>query len=168
MGVYMKKLFAATLTVLAFAPISAFAQENNVGSCGWGSKLFSGQRGIAPQVLAATTNATSGNQTFAITSGTSGCTQDGIVTSNWKTAAYIDSNKTQFARDTAKGSGDTIASLGKILKIDSSHQDLFAATLKDNFGRIFTGVDVSTEEIVLSLREILSENSELSVYAENV
>ena len=165
----MKKLLVATFAVLAFAPISAFAAgENNIGSCGWGTKLFSGQRGIAPQVFGATTNGTSGNQTFAISSGTSGCTQDGLVTSNWKTAAYIDSNKTQFARDTAKGSGDTIASLGRILKVDSSHQDLFAATLKDNFDRIFTDVNVSTDDIVLSLREILSENAELSVYAGNV
>jgi len=165
----MKRLFIATLAILAFAPISALASgENNVGSCGWGSKLFAGQRGIAPQVMAGTTNGTSGNQTFAITSGTSGCTQDGLVTSNWKTVAYIDNNKTQLARDVAKGSGDTIASLGRILKIDDPHQDLFAVTLKDNFGRIFTRVDISTEEIVLSLREVLGENPELAVYAENI
>ena len=165
----MKKLLVATFAVLAFTPVSAFASgENNVGSCGWGSKLFAGQRGIAPQVLAGTSNATSGNQSFAISSGTSGCTQDGLVTSSWKTAAYIDGNKTQFARDTAKGDGSTIASLGNILKVDSTHRELFAATLKDNFSRIFTDVNVSTDEIVLSLREVLSETPELSMYAGNV
>ena len=59
----MKKLFAAALMIAAGS--SAMAQ-NNVG-CGWGSAVFNGQRGVAPQVLAATTNGTSGNQTFGIT-----------------------------------------------------------------------------------------------------
>ena len=77
----MKKLLA--VSVLAAMPLAAMAAgENNVGSCGWGSKVFDGQSGIAPQVLAATTNGTSGNQTFAITTGTSGCTQDGAIRSN--------------------------------------------------------------------------------------
>ena len=62
----MKKLFAAALMIAAGS--SAMAQ-NNVG-CGWGSAVFNGQRGVAPQVLADTTNGTSGNATFGMTSGT--------------------------------------------------------------------------------------------------
>ena len=47
----MKKLLAAVAVVAVF-PVSALAAgENNIGSCGWGSKLFDGQQGIAPQVL---------------------------------------------------------------------------------------------------------------------
>src|SRR5262245_43787680 len=85
----MKKLLVVAL-VAAFPAAAMAAGENNIGSCGWGSKLFEGQRGVAPQVLGATTNGTFGNQTFAITTGTSGCTQDGAVSSNWKTALFID------------------------------------------------------------------------------
>ncbi len=44
----MKKLFV--LVTLAALPMSASA--DNVGNCGWGSKLFHGQKGLAPQVLA--------------------------------------------------------------------------------------------------------------------
>lgn len=51
------------------------AGENNVGSCDWGTKLFEGQSGIAPQVLAVTANGTFWNQTFGISFGASGCTQ---------------------------------------------------------------------------------------------
>lgn len=81
----MKKIVVAALVTLAAA--SSMAAQNNVGSCGWGSKVFEGKSGIAPQVLAVTTNGTSGNQTFGITFGTSGCTQDGVVSSSWKTAS---------------------------------------------------------------------------------
>ncbi|MDR2337752.1 MAG: ComEC/Rec2 family competence protein [Deltaproteobacteria bacterium] len=155
----MKKTILTLITLaVPLSLANADGQNNNVGSCGWGSKLFAGQRGIAPQVFAATTNGTSGNQTFAITSGTSGCTQDGLVTSNWKATAFIEANKTQFARDVARGSGDTIASLGKILNIKDEDQELFVKILKDNFGKIFANADVSTEDIVLALQNVLSEN----------
>ena len=51
----MKKILLAALVSL---PVTAFAAANNVGSCGLGSKVFEGQNGIAPQVLAVTTNGT--------------------------------------------------------------------------------------------------------------
>ncbi|HKB84382.1 MAG TPA: DUF3015 family protein, partial [Burkholderiales bacterium] len=69
----MKRIFVA----IALSALPAMAFADNVGTCGWGSKLFDGQKGAAPQVLAVTTNGTFGNQTFGISSGTSGCTQDG-------------------------------------------------------------------------------------------
>ena len=58
----MKKLL---FPLVVFLPVTAFAAANNVGSCGLGSKVFEGQKGVAPQVLAVTTNGTFGNQTFA-------------------------------------------------------------------------------------------------------
>ncbi len=65
----MKKLI---IVALLASPLAAFAAgENNVG-CGLGSAIWAGQKGIAPQILAATTNGTSANQTFGITSGTLG------------------------------------------------------------------------------------------------
>src|SRR5690606_21045070 len=73
------------LAFVGLFPLAAGAQQvPSVGGCGLGSKLFEGQRGVAPQVLAVTTNGTFGNQTFGISSGTLGCNQDGVVRSNWK------------------------------------------------------------------------------------
>jgi hypothetical protein len=39
----MKKLVAVA-AIAALFPAVALAQQNNIGSCGWGSKLFDGQR----------------------------------------------------------------------------------------------------------------------------
>src|SRR6266850_7731659 len=99
----MKKL-CAVMSVLAVLPAAAMA--DNVGNCGWGTKLMEGQSGTVPQVAAVTTNGTFGNQTFGISSGTSGCTQDGTVKSNWKTSLFIDGNKGKLARDMSVGSGE--------------------------------------------------------------
>ena len=106
----MKKLIILALIAL---PLSASAQS--VGQCGWGSKLFDGQRGIAPQVLAVTTNGTSGNHTFAISSGTSGCVQNGTVRSAWRTAAYIDGNMNRLAKDISRGEGESLDTLAGLI-----------------------------------------------------
>lgn len=155
--------------VLAFAfaglfPLAAGA-DNNVGRCGWGSKLFEGQSGPAPQVLAVTTNGTFGNQTFGITSGTSGCTQDGVVRSNWKTAMFIDGNKEKLARDMSVGQGESLDSLAQLLGVEEQDRADFYATAKDNFGRIFPAADASSDEIAASLKQVLAEHENLSVYS---
>ena len=158
----MKRLITILSLVAAF-PTMAMAVDN-VGGCGVGSMIFKGQKGIAPQVLAITTNGTLGNQTFGITSGTLGCTQDGMVTSNMKTAMFIDSNKDQLARDMSVGSGETLASLSHLLGVEAKDQAAFNHLTKDNVARIFTNESVATEQVVASLREVLASDVTLSHY----
>lgn len=157
------KRFLTILSLLAAIPTLAMAADN-VGGCGVGSMIFKGQKGIAPQVLAVTTNGSFGNQTFGITTGTLGCTQDGMVTSNMKTAMFIDSNKDQLARDMSVGSGETLASLSHLLGIEAKDQASFNRLTKDNVARIFTDENVATEQVVASLREVLASDATLSHY----
>jgi hypothetical protein len=159
----MKKLVAVA-AVAALFPAVALAQQNNIGSCGWGSKVFDGQSGIAPQVLGATTNGTSGNQTFAITSGTSGCTQDGAVKSTWKTAMFIDGNKERLARDMSVGSGEALDSLAHLLGVDAADRDAFNRIARDNMQRIFPSDTAGTEQILSSLRQVLMADAKLARY----
>ena len=160
----MKKL-VTVLSVVAVLPTAAMAAgENNIGSCGWGSKLFDGQSGVAPQTLAVTTNGTFGNQTFGITSGTSGCTQDGTIRSNWKTAMFIDGNKEMLARDMSRGSGEALDSLAHLLGVESQDRAAFNQLAKDNLARIFPNDSVSTEQVVVALREVLATDARLGRY----
>jgi len=160
----MKKLVMA-VSVLAVFPVAAMAAgENNIGACGWGSKVFEGQGGIAPQVLGATTNGTSGNQTFAITSGTSGCTQDGAVSSNWRTAMFIDGNKQKLARDMSVGSGEALDSLAHLIGVDTQDRAAFNRVAKDNLERIFPSDEVATQQVVVALREVMGADARLARY----
>lgn len=154
----MKKIVVAAL--VTFAAASSMAAQNNIGSCGWGSKLFEGQSGIAPQVLAVTTNGTSGNQTFAITTGTSGCTQDGVVSSSWKTAMYIDGNRVALARDAAAGQGESLNVLAELIGVKAADRELFAATIKANFATVF-----ANEQVAANLKAVLASNQQLAGYA---
>ncbi len=154
----MKKIVIAALATLAAA--SSMASQNNVGSCGWGSKVFQGQSGVAPQVLAVTTNGTSGNQTFGITFGTSGCTQDGVVSSSWKTAMYIDGNRVALARDAAAGQGESLNVLADVMGVKAADRAAFASTIKANFATVF-----ANDQVAANLKSVLAANEQLSGYA---
>jgi hypothetical protein len=162
----MRSRKAVAVVCMSLLPFSAMAAgENNIGSCGWGSKLFDGQNGVGPQVLGATTNGTFGNQTFGITSGTSGCTQDGAVKSTWKTAMFIDGNKEKLARDMSLGQGETLDSLAKVMGVREEDKAAFFLATKENLGRIFASENASTDQILASLKEVLAENSTLARYS---
>lgn len=160
----MKKFIIVGICIIAPALVSA----QNVGKCGWGSKLFDGQKGIAPQVLAVTTNGTSGNQTFAISTGTSGCTQDGVVQSNWRTAAFIDSNMNKLARDMSRGEGEALDSLAFLLDVEATDKEQFNQTLKENFTTIFSSEVVTTDLVRNNIVAVLHASESLSQYAAKV
>lgn len=159
----MKKAIAIVALATAF-PMAAFADQDNVGGCGVGSLLFKGQSGVVAQVLAVTTNGSTGNQTFGISSGTLGCTQDGVVHSNMKTAMFIGNNKDALARDMSVGNGEALASLSHLMGVKQEDQAEFNRVTKDNVARIFAKDNVTTQQIVASLREVLASNTELSQY----
>ena len=161
----MRKILIAV--VISAVPAFAFAQQNNIGTCGWGAKLFDGQSGIAPQVLAVTTNGTSGNQTFGITTGTSGCTQDGVVRSTWKTAMFIDGNKDRLARDMSIGNGETLDSLAHLIGVREQDRVAFTRAMQANVSVIFASGS-TTDDSMIALRKVLRSDSELSQYAASI
>jgi len=149
--------------VVAALPTAALAVDN-VGGCGWGSKVMDGQSGVGPQIFAVTTNGTSGNQTFGITSGTSGCTSDGVVKSNWQTALFIENNKEKLARDMSAGGGEALAALEHLLGVQTQDQAAFGRFARDNATRVFPSSDVSTGQIIVALRDALASDAALSHY----
>ncbi len=161
----MKRLLA--VAALLIVPIGAHAADN-VGTCGWGSKLMEGNKGLAPQILAVTTNGTSGNQTFGISSGTSGCTQDGVVRSNWKTAMFVDANKSMLALDSSRGAGESLEALASLIGVEPSDRGAFFSLAKQSFTGIFSDSTASTEQVVNGLRLAVSSDPRLSKYSSQI
>lgn len=159
-------ILALSLSAAAI-PAGAMAADN-VGGCGWGSKLFEGQSGIAPQVLAVTTNGTFGNQTFGITSGTSGCTQDGVVTSNWKMAMFIDGNQKRLAQDMSVGHGEALASLASLIGVRPDDAQAFYRVTQRNFVHIFPTASVTPEQVRTALRGAVAGDARLAQYAGSI
>lgn len=163
----MRKLIVSAALTLALATPAALAQQDetaNSSGCGVGTILFEGQKGIAPQVLAVTTNGTLGNQTFGISSGTLGCTQEGVVRSPTKVRMLLMSSLDSLAVDVARGDGETLASLASLLAVEEGDRARFFVALQDNFVRIFPSENVTAEEVLVSMNAVLAEDPVLSRY----
>lgn len=151
----MKKLIAGAL--LMGASTLAFAQPG----CGVGAMIWKGQSGIAPHVLAATTNGTFGNQTFGMTTGTLGCQTNQSVQSM---AMYMESNIDKVARDMSRGSGENLDTLAVLLGVDEADRDAFRNALQDNFATIFPSSDTTSGEAVDAIVALLEKDEALSKY----
>lgn len=151
----MKKLIAGVM--LLGASTLAFAQPG----CGVGAMIWKGQSGIAPHVLAATTNATFGNQTFGMTTGTLGCQTNQSVQSM---AMYMDSNIDKVARDMSRGSGENLDTLAVLLGVDEADRGDFRKVLQTNFATIFPSSDTTSDQAVNAIVSLLEQHDSLSKY----
>jgi Protein of unknown function (DUF3015) len=156
------------MLALAFATSAAMAEQDESASsagCGLGTMLFEGQKGVAPQILAVTTNGTSGNQTFGISSGTLGCTQNGVVRPPTKVRVLLMSSLDNLAVDAARGDGETLESLASALAVQERDKARFFVALQDNFVRIFPSENVTADEVFVAINAVLAEDPILSRYA---
>lgn len=127
-----KKSVAVALAAFALAAGSAHADKYGMAGCGLGSMVFQDKPGKI-QILSGTTNGTFGSQTFGITSGTSNCEASAA---REEASLFILVNEAALAKDISRGSGETLASLTKILRC--SDEATFGATMQKNYDRLFT------------------------------
>ncbi|WP_217519124.1 DUF3015 family protein [Vibrio metschnikovii] len=158
----MKKLFAvASLVALPFS--NAVMADSDIG-CGVGTMIFDGKEGKVFKVLGATTNGTSGNQTFGITFGTLGCDGTGTINSAQKLALFIDGNLDNLARDIARGEGETLATLSEVWGIQASDKAAFNQLAKENFANVFQSENVTSQEVFTNLNTLVAQDRALAAY----
>jgi hypothetical protein len=132
-----KKLLMLSVAVLfgIQASLAMAANPDTGPGCGLGKLLWADakhQKNIAPQVLMATTNGT-GMNTFAISSGTSGCTNDGQVMAEHKVTVFAAANFENLSQEMAQGRGEHLASLATLMGVPANHQDEFFAMTQDHY-----------------------------------
>ncbi|OOE33537.1 MULTISPECIES: DUF3015 domain-containing protein [Salinivibrio] len=158
----MKKFIA--IAALATLPLSGAALADSDIGCGLGTMVFDGQQGKVYKVLGATTNGTSGNQTFGITFGTLGCDGTGTIDSQQKLAMFIDGNMDNLARDIARGEGETLATLSEVWGIKDADKAAFNDVAKQNFASIVTSEQVTSQEVLTNLNTVVAQNDQLAAY----
>ena len=138
----MKKIL--TLTAIVALTTTAFANPNL--GCGLGNQVIKNTDSVLMQVFAATTNGTSGNQTFGITSGTSGCAKPAKFVSNDKANEFVAENMDALALDISNGQGEALTTLATLLNV--SNPDTFAKVLQANFDKIYTSENVNSANVI--------------------
>jgi len=159
----MMKRLAIISMAIAFASFQAavvMAANPDTGpGCGLGKLAWSdykNQKNIAPQVMMATTNGTFGSTTFGISSGTSGCTNDGQIMSEHKVNAFASLNFESLAQDMAQGHGENLTSLATLMGVPTEHQPEFFALTQDRYVTLMQAGETSPVAMIKALNDAMA------------
>lgn len=143
---------------------SSFAAPYGAAGCGLGSIVFGAKPGFM-QVFAATTNGTSANQSFGITTGTSNCVPAEKTEAFNKQRDFVDTNLASLASEMAQGTGETLTAYAETLGCEVN-KDVVAKALQAGHSKIFS--ETSVDGVVFATHEVLKGSSEASVACKNL
>lgn len=157
---------AVLLGLLSTAAISAQAAQAGGGGCGWGNMLFDGKSGLGPHLLATTTNGTSGNATFGLTSGTNGC--DSKVKLGYGGRSWLAMNNMLegISEDMAKGGGESLNAYATLLGVPNDDRQHFASITQQHFNEIFANQDVTAQQVYSNTQAVMSRDPRLARYVQ--
>ena len=152
------------ITGLILLSASSVANAGAAGGsgCGWGQALFEGQSGKASHILGLTTNGTSGNNTFGVTTGTNGCSSDGTL--SYGGQSVVSSIMNEFSEDVARGDGDALNTVAVVYGVEQQDRETFAIVMHENFAVLFPNEDVTADEMMASIEVVMKSDPRLSKY----
>jgi hypothetical protein len=149
----MKRTLWLAVAVLGLASAAQAAGQNDAG-CGLGAQIFKENRPV-DQILAATTNGTFGNQTFAITTGTLGCTSGGLIKTAKEREVFTAANFRALEKEIAAGGGQYTASLAALTGCQAKP---FANFAKKHYESLFPTAKTTPDQMLGNLdRQLLTD-----------
>lgn len=159
----MKRIVLAAVVVVAAT--AGFAMADDDIGCGLGTQLWEGESGLVPKVLGATTNGTFGNQTFGISTGTLGCSSEGVITADARLRMFAGANLDNLARDMAHGQGETLDAFATLMNVSAQDKPAFFEFTREHFTELFATDDVTAGDMITNLNRLLAQDPTLSTYA---
>jgi hypothetical protein len=158
-----KKVLMLSVAVLFCmqAGLAMAANPDTGPGCGLGKLAWSdykNQKNIGPQVLMATTNGTFGSTTFGISTGTSGCTNDGKVMAEQKTTVFAQLNFDNLSQEMAQGQGEHLASLATLMGVPAEHQAAFFAMTQERYTSLVKAGEASPVAMVKAINDAIAVN----------
>ena len=153
----MKRSLWMLVAVVGLASAAHAGSQNDAG-CGLGAQLFRENQPVQ-QILAATTNGTFGNQTFAITTGTLGCSAGGLIKTSREREVFTAANLRALEQELAAGKGEYSASLAAL---SGCQAPAFQAFAKAKYEKLFPSDKTSSSEFLLHLDKELSSDSSMA------
>jgi len=163
----LKKVIVLSVAVLFGMQVGLAMAANpdtgpgcGLGKLAWGD--YKGQKEIAPQVMMATTNGTFGSTTFGISSGTSGCTNDGKVMSENKATMFAEMNFENLSQEMAQGQGEHLASMATLMGVPADQQAEFFAMTQERYTSLVKAGEASPVAMVKALNEAVASHPVLA------
>lgn len=157
----MRAFFNFSAVLVSGLLFGAVALAGDAG-CGLGSMIIQkNSKGL--QLLAMTTNGSLLTQPLGITSGTSGCSASGIVSTDKEIEYFVEVNHDDLSREMAQGEGEKLSVLAQLNGCQSkAAQEAFAGMTQKSFERIIPAMDTGAGEMVQNLKKEISEDVEVA------
>lgn len=154
----MKKVFGIALALGLLSASAALADSGS--GCGLGKQIWAGQKGVVPHLLAATTNVTS-VAPVSMTSGTSGCTADGIILREKEREVFVAANLDPLSQEMAQGDGGHLQSLAGLMGCSAAYGD-FAAMTQARYPVLFESAATGTVDLLAGLKREIAADPKLA------
>ena len=149
----MNKVLVVAFSMLVGAS-PVFAAGYGEAGCGLGAVVFQNKPG-SNQIVAATLNGLLGNQSFAVTSGTSNCDAQPKLMAESRQEQFVQSNFTNLAKEMAAGEGENLAALASLLGCGADNEHAFGALMQSRYAEIM-GDDHVPSAVVAGVKRALA------------
>lgn len=151
----MRKLL---LIKLFFVSSAALAADSG---CGLGSLIIQKNSKLL-QLFSMTTNSFLFTQPLGITSGTSGCSANGIVSNDKELQYFVEINNDDLSREMARGEGEKLQVLAQMSGCrNEESQKAFSEMTKKSFGRIYPTSEEKAEDVLARVKTEIKNHSEV-------
>ena len=156
----MKKLVILTAALTLLSVPAAFA--GNSAGCGLGSMVLEGQSGLVMNVLGATLNGTSGNQTFGMTSGTSNCDASDTVLNERVQEQFVSVNYENLSGEMAQGQGQYVNAMADLMGCPAATQGTFARMSQEKYTELFSAPEMDAKRWIAGLKAAMAQDATLA------
>ena len=134
-----------------------------MSGCGLGYMLFGKDHPSNRflQILAVTTNASTYSQLFGITSGTSGCTEDGMLASAHELGVYAEVNFNNLSHEMAKGEGEYVTAFASLLGATDATRPALVRFFQERYAALFPSSTTTPAEMLETLGRELQQRPDL-------
>lgn len=153
-----RALMATFFLVTGMSGMALGNPPNNGPGCGLGKLAWeetTQKESIGGQVMMATTNGTFGSQTFGISSGTSGCTNDGQILASEKVNVFAAINFDNLSQEMAQGQGEHLTSLATLMGIPVAQQPAFFAMTQEKYTTLVQAGETSPKAVILAMHDAM-------------
>ena len=168
-----KQIHLAFTTVFLFfgtIGMAIAAHSDNGPGCGlgklaWGD--YPNQQDVGPQVLMSTTNLTFGSQSFGISSGTSGCTSNGVLVQEEKVNVFATANFDNISQEMAQGQGEHLTALAMLMDIPIDQHPVLFTKAQEKYARLLQSGKTSPQTVVQVFHEIITDSPSRVITAQS-
>jgi len=155
----MKRRLILSFVVGVMPGLVLAGGNHPMAGCGLGYLLLSNKdNSKVTQILGATTNNTFGTQTFGISSGTSGCTQDGAVKMVRAAEVFAEVNFDSLRHEMAMGRGEFVNAFAGLLGASESKRPALVQFFQERYQALFPSPETTSGEMLGALGQELAQH----------